>query len=103
MNELTLSTRERLAGGGGLGSIFAEDEDESGAQVTVVSGHNGEQLPVGNMSVREIRARFRDRFDLDPRSQAVVDGNDVGEDTVVRAGQVLVFTHRAGEKGTGAD
>jgi hypothetical protein len=51
------------------------------------------------MPVGEIRRRFRDRFDLDPNSQAVLDGNDVGDDVVVRPGQALMFARRAGEKG----
>jgi hypothetical protein len=54
------------------------------------------------MSVGEIRRRFRDRFDLDPHSQAVLDGHDVGDDVVVRAGQALMFVRRAGEKGAPA-
>ena len=45
------------------------------------------------------RARLRDRLDIDPQSQAIVDGHDVGEDTVVQHGQALMFAHRASEKG----
>jgi hypothetical protein len=69
--------------------------------VTVMSGPYAEQLPVGNMTVGEIRRRFRDRFDIAPNSQATLDGHEVGDDTVVRAGQVLSFIRHAGEKGTG--
>ena len=67
--------------------------------VTVASGPYAEQLPVGNMTVRAVRARFGDRLDIDPASQAALDGQDVSDDTIIRTGQVLTFTHRAGEKG----
>jgi len=99
MNELLRPTRENPRGSGGAGSIFADEEAESPQLVTVSSGPYAEHLPVGDMSVGEIRRRFRDRLDIDPRSVAVVDGHDVSDDTVVTAGQVLTFMHRAGEKG----
>lgn len=98
MNEQTRPPSEQSQNARGLGSIFADDDD-SGRLVTVTSGPYAEQLPVGNMTVGQIRTSFRDRFDIDPRSQAVIDGNDVGDDVVVRPGQVLVFSRRAGEKG----
>jgi hypothetical protein len=82
------------------GGIF-DESDGPGGVATVASGVYAEQIPVVNSSVGEIRRRFADRFDIDPRSQAVIDGQDVGDDIVVRAGQVLMFTHRAGEKGRG--
>ena len=97
MNERNRPTSENNAGSPGLGGIF--DAEEDGSLVTVASGPYAERLPISNATVRDIRARFRDRFDIDPRSQTVVDGTDVGDDTVVRAGQVLMFMHRAGEKG----
>jgi hypothetical protein len=51
------------------------------------------------MTVQQIRERFGDRLDIDPQSQAIVDGNEVNESTVVRAGQLLTFVRKAGEKG----
>jgi hypothetical protein len=98
MKERNPATPENHSGTGGLGGLFSED-NQSPPLVTVASGLYAEQLPVGDRTVSEIRSRFRDRFDIDPRSQAVLDGNDVNDDTVVRSGQVLVFTNRAGEKG----
>ncbi len=100
MKEQNRPANERFSSRGGLGSIF-DEADDTGRLVTVTSGPYAEQLPVGNASVGEIRARFRDRFDIDPRSVAVLDGHDVNDDTVVRAGQTLMFVHRAGEKGRG--
>ncbi len=98
MLELRRSTREAPGPGPtGLGTLFAGSD--GGGNVTVAHGPYSEQLPVGDMSVGEIRSRYRDRFDIDPQSIAVLDGNEVGNDTRVRAGQILMFVRRAGEKG----
>ncbi len=102
MLEQQRSQREQLGGPGGLGGLFDETGDGD-RLVTVASGPYAEQLPVGNSPVGEIRARFRDRLDIDPHSVAVLDGRDVGDETVVRPGQVLMFMHRAGEKGIWAE
>ena len=97
MNEQTPSFPERTAAGGGLGGLFDDNGDSD--LVTVASGPYAEQLPVANMTVGAVRARFRDRFDIDPRSQAVLGGHEVGDDIRVQPGQVLMFVRRAGEKG----
>jgi hypothetical protein len=98
MNERNRQQEQR-SGGGGIGGLFDDDEEQSADLVTVSSGPYVEHLPVTNMSVGEIRTRFSDRFDIDPRSVAVLDGHDVNDDVIVRAGQALMFMHRAGEKG----
>jgi hypothetical protein len=98
MNECTRPESERQGAPGDAATLFDQAPDCQ-LPVAVSSGPYAEQLPVGNMSVGEIRRRFRDRFDLDPASQAVLDGNDVGDEVVVRPGQALMFTRRAGEKG----
>jgi len=71
----------------------------AGGSATVCHGPYLERLPVTNMTVRDIRDRFRDRLDIDPESQAFVDGNEADEDTVIRDGQLVTFIRRAGEKG----
>jgi hypothetical protein len=98
MNERIRPDHERTFASGGAPGFF--DQGPGGPPVTVSSGPYAEQLPVGNMTVGEIRRRFRDRFDLDPASQAVLNGNDVADDVIVSPGQALMFTRRAGEKGT---
>ena len=86
------------AGPAGLGDIFS-DGDGPAAMASVAHGVYAEQLPVGGMSVGQIRARYRDRFDMDTPSQANLDGSPVGDDIVVRPGQALTFISRSGEKG----
>jgi hypothetical protein len=97
MLERRMPTRETAGPGhGSQDDIFLA----SASTTAIVShGHYSEELPVGGMNVGEIRARYRDRFDIDPRSQAVLDGNEVDNNTVVRPGQILIFSRKAGEKG----
>ncbi len=97
MQELVRTPRETSTGPAGFGSLF---DDDSNPGVTVISGIYAEHLPVANSSVGQIRARFRDRLDIDPQSVAVLDGLDVDDQTIVRPGQVLFFLRRAGEKGS---
>ncbi len=92
----TIRTRRESHGTGPRG---LDDSPATPGLVTVNHGLHTEQLPVSGMTVGEIRARYRDRFDIDPQSHAVVDGVEVGNDTVVRPGQMLMFMRRAGEKG----
>ena len=87
-------SRERAGGGG---DFF--DVADSPDTVTVSNGPYGEDYPVAGMTVAQIRARLRDRLDIDPQSHAIVDGHDVNEDTIVEHGQALMFSHRASEKG----
>ncbi len=84
------------AGPGGLGTIFADD---GVGMVTVSHGLHQELLPVANMTVAQIRDRLADRMDVDPHARAQIDGRDAGDDEIVRPGQMLMFVHRAGEKG----
>lgn len=84
--------------GGGPGDAFG-GQVETHRTVTVSHGPYLERLPVANMSVREIRLRFGDRLDIDPRSRAVINGQEAGEDTIVQAEEHIAFVRKAGEKG----
>ena len=83
---------------GGPDSVFGPDTN-AGGMATVCHGPYIERLPVCNLTIGEVRSRFGDRLDIDPESQAVIDGNAVGDDTVVQADQLLTFVRKAGEKG----
>ena len=85
-------------GPAGIGSMFGAGSGRGGT-ATVCHGIHYEELPVANMTVGDIRARFGARFDIDPQSEAVLDRRDVDDRAVVKAGQTLTFVRRAGEKG----
>ena len=85
---------------GGLfddGGLF---DAEAAGMATVHHGAYVEQLPVANMTVGEVRERFRDRLDIHPEAQAVMGGSFVGDDRSVLAGEVVTFVRPAGAKGT---
>jgi hypothetical protein len=91
---------EELEGAdGGLPDVFGDAHSPVAETVTVYHGPYAEELPVVGQTVGRIRALFGDRFDLDPESQAVIDGRAVEDDYRIEAGQSLVFVRRAGEKG----
>ena len=92
--------RERPTGPGS-DDFFETDAAPAPAPATAMVSHGpyAEALPVGGMSVREVRRRFGDRLDIDPESIPIIDGEQATEDTVVGEGQSLIFTRRAGEKG----
>ena len=99
MLEKTRSRVKRADGGpAGLGDVFEPGNEDFGI-VQVSHGPFAEGLPAGGMTVAQIRSRYQDRFDIDPDSEAILDGALVGDDTRVRAGQVLTFSHRLGTKG----
>ena len=95
MEDQTQSPLREQTRSNGLGDPLAPNH----AMATVAAGPYSEQLPVANYTVGQIRARLGPRFDIDPQSQAVLDGRDVGDEEIVRAGQLLLFAHRVGEKG----
>ena len=88
--------RRRASPGGGIWDDPAPGE---GGLATVSHGPYAERLPITNMSVADVRARFSDRFDIDPQSHAYVDGRPVTDETIIRTDQLLVFMRPAGEKG----
>ncbi len=84
---------------GGLfddGGLF---DGEATRMATVQHGAYVEQLPVANMTISEVRERFRDRLDIHPEARAVMGGRFVGDDTSVLAGEVVTFVRPAGAKG----
>jgi hypothetical protein len=89
---------ERRGAGPDAGSGIDFDAMPLG-NVTVAHGVYRADLPIREMSVAEVRSRLADQLDIDPQSVAMLDGQAVGDDAAVRAGQKLVFMRRAGEKG----
>ena len=76
--------------------------DEPGSargMVAVTHGIYRTELPVGEMSIAQVRARFRDRLDIHPEANALLDGRQADEHTTLHAGQALTFVRPSGEKG----
>lgn len=90
--------RPRETGDGPSGGLFV-DAAPTGGSVDVAHGPYRETLPVAEMTVAEIRHRFRDHLDIHPQAVGLVQGNEVSDSTRVRAGQTLMFVRPAGEKG----
>ena len=84
--------------GGGMDTVWPDDD--SGGLVQVGTGLYSERLPVGGMTIEDVRETFADRLDIDPGAQPVIDGQLVtDESTRVQPGQQLAFVRHAGEKG----
>lgn len=93
----TRKTRTR-PGPSGQGDPF-NPSGNSGGEVRVQRGFHDENLPVGGMTVAEVRHRFADRFEIHPENRAFVNGHEVDETVVLRSGDRLDFMRDAGEKG----
>ena len=91
------ATRTRSLGGGG---DLLSAPDDAGGIVTISHVPHEERVAAAGMTVGQVRARYRDRFDIDPQSQAFIDGSAVNDDTVLRTGQNLMFMRHSGEKGS---
>lgn len=68
-------------------------------RVDVIHGVYAHSLPLAGMTVRQARTELEERMNIDPEALAVVDGQEVADDTVLLEGQVLNFLTPAGEKG----
>ena len=97
MERNSSSTRTCSLGGGG---DPLSPQDDAGGLVTISHIPHEERVAAAGMTVAQVRARYRDRFDIDPRSQAFIDGAAVSDDTVLRTGQNLMFMRHSGEKGS---
>ena len=98
-----MSERQReptpVEGSGSGPGLWNDPAAYSSGTATVAHGPYAENLPVVGMAVEGVRRRFADRLDIDPRSQAFVNGEVAAEDRRLEAGEVLMFMRRAGEKG----
>jgi len=68
---------------------------------TISHGTYMETLPVAGMTVREVRDRLGDRFEIPTQARPYIQARQVAEDTTIHEGQVLGFVRIAGEKGRG--
>jgi hypothetical protein len=92
--------RQRIGTAGpSPGSGFFDDPAAGSGMVTVSHAPFIEELPVAEMTISQVRSRFRDRLDIHPEAMAMLDGTPVDDATTVQAGQTLTFIRQAGEKG----
>ena len=82
--------RQRI-GPAGLpsGSGFFDDPAAEPDMATVTHGPFAERLPVAEMTISEVRSRFRDRLDIHPQAMAMLDGNPVDGVLTSNAGTII--------------
>jgi hypothetical protein len=100
MSEKVLAP-ERLATGPAPFSDTFERNIETArtGRVDVIHGIYAHNLPLAGLTVAAARVELEDRLNLAPEATAVLDGVEVGEEELLREGQVLNFVTPAGEKG----
>lgn len=74
----------------------------AGGEITLAAGLYVQRIAAAGLAVGEVRRRFRARMSIEDRAVAVLDGIEVGPETVLQVGQTLTFVRRAGERGGGA-
>lgn len=89
---------DKQTDGGAFGGPF--DQQPGPANVaTVKSGQYLEQLPVGGMTVKEVRSKYSSQMNIHGNAVSIINKKQVDDNTVVEEGQVLTFIHKSGEKG----
>ena len=101
MSEKVRKANEKkpAVGGDGGDAGFTPITETQDAQVC--HGPYAETLPVVGKPISEIRRKFADRFGIPKDAQAILDGVEVDDNTVIGNKQILTFVKRAGEKGAG--
>lgn len=102
---MTEQTRRRTRPAAPVGGIDALDPLASPAaqdrtrNATLQSSFFAGPLPIAGMTVGEVRRRFAVSHFIEPGSDVVIDREPAGEDTVIRAGQIVTFVRYSGVKG----
>jgi hypothetical protein len=78
---------------------FDEGSGSRGGDVEVIHGVYSHTLPLAGATIAEARVDLADRMNIDPEAVAVIDGEEAGNDAVLREGQVLNFVKAFGERG----
>lgn len=98
MPERTRTVREANSHPGGPGDDLLDRGGTSEGTALISSGIHMATCPAG-LTVGELRRSHADAYEIAPGAVALLDGDQVGDATVVREGQSLTFVARAGEKG----
>ena len=72
---------------------------ETDCYVQVMSGSSSKRFPVAKQKVGDVRQLLKGVLNIADKAAALVNGKEVGEDTVLQANDRLEFVKRAGSKG----
>lgn len=78
-------------------------DDKRGGEdcnVTVMSGSSSKAFPVANQKVGDVRQLLKGVLNIADNAVALVNGDAVPEDHIVKIGDRLEFVRRAGHKGS---
>lgn len=87
-----------------LGDLpFSPSSEASGEAllVVVVYGRYAFNMPFVGMTVSQARRIMEEEIDLDPETEAVVDGEIADPSQVIQEDQILLFVKNSGEIGGG--
>ena len=73
---------------------------ETNCYVQVMSGSSSKRFPVAKQKVGDVRQLLKGVLNIADKAAALVNGKEVGEDTVLQANDRLEFVKRAGSKGS---
>jgi len=100
MRQETLQTERLATGPAPFSDRFAPTAvAPRTGRVDVIAGIYAHSMPLAGMTVAQARLELEDRLNIAPEATAVLDGVEVGEEDLLREGQVLNFVSPAGEKG----
>jgi len=83
----------------GVAGTRAKGETRTEEQVRILYGVHSLEADLAGRTVGDVRQALRQALNISPQAVAVVDGREVGEGTILLAGQQLEFVRLAGEKG----
>lgn len=90
---------DKQVDGGAFGGPFDQQPSNPSNMATVKSGQYLEPLPVGGMTVKAVRAKYKSQMNIHDNSVSIINKKQVDDSTVIEEGQVLTFIHKSGEKG----
>lgn len=82
-----------------LGGNPFDGDNEKKNTLLVCSDPHREQLPVVGMTVGEVMKQYAQQLEIHGDATPIVDGTEVDKNHKLGAGEMLMFIHKAGEKG----
>lgn len=91
--------RKPSEGGDKLGGDPFGGNNDKANTLLVCSDPHREQLPVVGMTVGEVMKQYAQQLEIHGDATPIVDGTEVDKNHKLGAGEMLMFIHKAGEKG----